>query len=74
MYMNPFIKPADGYSYQNEFRFCADTDNTNLFVLDTHISFKDIAVPINLRDFADSAAFSNGQLLFRPDIAIGETP
>ncbi len=67
MYMNPFVKPAEGYSYQNEFRLCADTNNIGLLELDTHTSFHDIAIPIRLKDFAASVTFSNGQLLFRPD-------
>ena len=67
MEMNPFIKPANGFDYQNEFRLCADTDNTNLLELDTHTDFSDIAVPIRLTDFAKTASFYDGYLKYRPD-------
>ena len=33
MNMNPFLKPAEGYSHQNEFEFVRN-DNTNLLELD----------------------------------------
>ena len=67
MKMNPFIKPAKGFNYQNEFRFCADTDNTNLLELDAHIDFRDIAVPIRLNDFAKTVSFNDGCLKCKPD-------
>lgn len=67
MRMNPFIKPAETFSYQNEFRFCADTDNTETLVLDTHTNFEDIAIPIKLEEFAESASYVNGQLHFRKE-------
>lgn len=68
MRMNPFIKPAEMFSYQNEFRFCADTDNTEILELDTHTSFRDIAIPVNLEEFAKSASYINGQIQFRREI------
>lgn len=69
MRMNPFIKPAETFSYQNEFRFCADTNNTELLILDTHTCFDDIAIPIKLEEFAESASYVNGQLQFRKETA-----
>ena len=66
--MNPFIKPAEKFGYQNEFRFCADTNNTEVLELDTHTSFEDIAVPINLEEFAESVSYKNGQIQFRREI------
>lgn len=68
MSMNPFIKPAEGFSYQNEFRFCADTDNTEVLELDTHTSFEDIAIPVSLEEFAKSASYINGQIQFRREV------
>lgn len=69
MKMNPFIKPADGFNYQNEFRFCADTDNTELLELDTHTNFNDIAVPIRLTDFVETVSYNDGYLKYKPDFA-----
>lgn len=69
MEMNPFIKPEEGFSYQNEFRFCAETDNTNLLELDTHIGFRDIAIPIRLNEFCESVKFVDGKIVFKADIS-----
>ena len=73
MVMNPFIKQAADYSYQNEFRLCADTDNTNLLELDTHVSFQDIAVPIRLEEFAKTVKYQDGYLWFKADSEIERT-
>lgn len=69
MSMSPFSKPSEGFSYQNEFRFCADTDNTNVLELDTHTSFEDIAISVNLEEFAKSVSCINGQIKFRREIS-----
>ena len=68
MIMNPFLKLAAKYSHQNEFRLCAETDNTELLELDTHASFRDIAIPIRLNEFADTVSYKNGRLTFQKDI------
>ena len=67
MNLTPFIKRADGFSYQNEFRFCADTDNEELLELDTHTSFQDIAIPIRLQEFANTISLKNGLFYFQVD-------
>lgn len=69
MKLNPFIKRADDFSYQNEFRFCAETDNTDLLELDTHTSFQDITIPIRLKEFADTVSFKGGNLNFKADVS-----
>lgn len=71
MRLTPFTKPANGFSYQNEFRFCAETDNEDLLELDTHKSFRDIAIPIQLQEFADTVIFKNGKLYFKADTSAG---
>ena len=71
MRLTPFTKPASGFSYQNEFRFCAETDNEDLLELDTHKSFRDIAIPIQLQEFADTVIFKNGKLYFKADTSAG---
>ena len=67
MNLTPFIKRADGFSYQNEFRFCAETDNEELLELDTHTSFQDIAIPIRLQEFANTISLKNGLFYFQVD-------
>ena len=70
MDLSPFIKRADEFSYQNEFRFCAETDNEDLLELDTHTSFHDIAIPILLQKFADSVSLKNGYFHFQVDQSV----
>lgn len=69
MNLDPFKKRAEGFLYQNEFRFCAETDNTDLLELDTHTSFQDIAIPIRLKEFADTVSFKDGNLNFKADVS-----
>lgn len=68
MNMNPFLKPAEGYSHQNEFRICVETDNTNLLELDLGKSIIDIAVPVRLSTFSQNLQYNEGRLLFKYDI------
>ncbi len=64
MVMNPFVKYASNYSYQNEFRFCADTDNTNLLELKLEHSLEDIVWPINLETFSNTVMYKDNQFTF----------
>lgn len=68
MNFDPFKKRADDFSWQNEFRFCAETDNTNLLELDAHISFRDIAMPIRLKEFADTISLKSRKFNFKADV------
>lgn len=59
-----FLKNKDEFSYQNEFRICADTDNMSLLELDTHLNFEDIAIPIRLSQFAETVRCKERQVQF----------
>ena len=65
--MNPFLKRAEGYLHQNEFRICVDTDNTDLLELDLGVRLTDIAVPIKLASFSRDLRYNDGQLQFHCD-------
>lgn len=68
MEMTPFLKPAEGYQYQNEFRICAETDNTDILELQLNRDLHDITIPIKLHDFAHSVFLRDGRLLYKADI------
>lgn len=67
MEMNPFRKPEEDFSYQNEFRICADTDNTDLLELSLGRELRDISIPVRLTDFADSVHYQDSRLLFKAE-------
>lgn len=64
--MNPFSKP-ESYIMQNEFRICANTDNTNLLELPVEGGFEDISIPIRLDDFVESFEYREGIISFNVD-------
>jgi len=66
MDMNPFSKP-ESYIMQNEFRICANTDNTNLLELPVEGGFEDISIPIRLDDFVESFEYREGIISFNVD-------
>ena len=66
MDMNPFSKP-ESYIMQNEFRICADTDNTNLLELPVNGGFEDISIPIRLDDFVASIECREDSIFFKMD-------
>ncbi len=67
MRFNPFSKPEDDFSYQNEFRICADTDNTELLQLSLGQELKNISIPIRLDTFAKTVHYHNRTLFFKSD-------
>ena len=67
MEMNPFLKPMDDYAHQNEFRICAQTDNSNLLELHLAHDLRSISKIIKLSDFVETVHYQNGQLIFKAE-------
>jgi len=63
--IDPFMKREELFGYQNEFRLCAETDNTDPFMLfDLHRSLHDIAIPIKTDAFLDSVTVGDNGFFF----------
>lgn len=62
---NPFIKLSNGYSYQNEFRFCFEKDSEDALDFFIGSSIKDIAFPINTELFLKTLKYNeDGYVIF----------
>lgn len=69
MDINPYQKFAEGYSYQNEFRICAETNNKNLLELSLPNDLNDISIPINTKTFIETLKIESGKLCFNPGLS-----
>lgn len=67
MDINPFIKSAEKYSKQNEFRICVNCFQRTLLELDTKMDYRDIAIPIRLSDFIETIKWVDDCVLFKID-------
>lgn len=66
-HMNPYLKFANGYYNQSEFRICAETNNKNLLELELDDKLRDISIPINMKTFLSSVKYNNPILSFQDD-------
>jgi len=63
--IDPFMKREELFGYQNEFRLCAETDNTEPSTLfDMHRNLYDIAIPVKTDIFLDSVTVGDDGFFF----------